>query len=192
MIEESKYCSDVMKKHFNKELVMTKKDNEDFENSTKCWIYDNDYIDNDVKVTDRCHITGKYRASTHRGCNIIVKLNYKIPVVFHNLRNYDSNLIMQELGKFSLKTNVIPTGLEKYMSISISNKLSFIDSFQFLSSSLDSLVKNLNKDDFMYFSQESDNNVLDLVKQKRFYPYEYMSDFKKFKKGLPRKENFYS
>ena len=37
MIEESKYCSDVMKKHFNKELVMTKKDNEDFENSTKCW-----------------------------------------------------------------------------------------------------------------------------------------------------------
>ena len=58
MIEESKYCSDVMKKHFNKELVMTKKDNEDFENSTKCWICDNDYIDNDVKVTDHCHING--------------------------------------------------------------------------------------------------------------------------------------
>ena len=36
MIEESKHCSDVMKKHFHKELVMTKKDNEDFENSTKC------------------------------------------------------------------------------------------------------------------------------------------------------------
>ena len=32
-IEESKYCSDVIKKHFNKELVMTKEDNEDFENS---------------------------------------------------------------------------------------------------------------------------------------------------------------
>ena len=46
MIEESKYCSDVMKKHFNKELVMTK--DEDFENSTKCWICDNDYVDNDV------------------------------------------------------------------------------------------------------------------------------------------------
>ena len=49
MIEESKYCNDVMKKCFTKELVMTKKDNEDFENSTKCWICDNDYIDNDVK-----------------------------------------------------------------------------------------------------------------------------------------------
>ena len=40
IIEESKYCCDVIKKHFNKELVMTKKDNEDFENSTKCWICD--------------------------------------------------------------------------------------------------------------------------------------------------------
>ena len=38
MIEESKFCIDIMKKHFNKELVMIKIDNEDFENSTKCWI----------------------------------------------------------------------------------------------------------------------------------------------------------
>ena len=50
MIEVSKYCSDVMKKHFNKEIVMTKKDNEGFENSTKCQICDNDYTDRDVKV----------------------------------------------------------------------------------------------------------------------------------------------
>ena len=84
---------------------------------------------------------------------------------------------MQELGKFNLKINVIPNGLEKYMSFSINNKLSFIDSFQFLSSSLDSLIKNLVKDDFKYFSQEFDNNVLDPVKQKEFYPYEYMSNF---------------
>ena len=39
-----------MKKYFNKELAMIKMDNEDFENSTKCWIYDNDYMDNDNKV----------------------------------------------------------------------------------------------------------------------------------------------
>ena len=103
MIEERKSCSDVIKKHFNNELVMTKKDNEDFENSTKCWICDNDNIDNDVKVRDHCHITGKYRGSAYRDCNINVKLNHKFPVVFHNLRNYDSHLIMQELGKFNLK-----------------------------------------------------------------------------------------
>ena len=58
---------------------------------------------------------------------------------------------MQELGKFSLKLNVIPNGLEKCTSFTINNKLSFIDSFQFLISSLDSLVKNLNEDDFNYF-----------------------------------------
>ena len=171
---------------------MTKEDNEDFKNTTRCWICDNDYIDNDVKVRDHCHITGKYRGSAHRDCNINVKLNHKIPVVFHNLKNYDSHLIMQELGKFNLKINVIPNGLEKYMSFTINNKLSFIDSFQSLTSSLDSLVKNLNKDDFKYLSQEFDNNVLDLVKQKGFYPYEYMSDFDKFKEEQHSKEKFYS
>ena len=69
---------------------------------------------------------------------------------------------MQELGKL----NIILNGLEKYMTFSIKNKLSFIDSFQLLSSSLDSLVKNLSKNDFKYLSKEIDSNVLDLVKQK--------------------------
>ena len=122
MIKESKHCSDVMKKHFNKELVMTKEDNVDFKNSTKCWICENDYIDTDVKVRDHCHITGKYRGSAHRYCNINVKLNLKIPVISHMLKNYDSHLITQELGKFNLKRDVIPSGLEKYMSFSINNK----------------------------------------------------------------------
>ena len=155
-----------MKKHFKKELVMTKEDNENFEDSTKCSICDNDYVDNDVKIKDQCHITGKYRGSRHKDCNINVKLNHKIPIVFLNLKNYDFNLIMQELGKFNLKIYLIPNGLEKYMSFTINNKLSVINSFQFLSPSLDSLVKNLVKDDFKYLSQEFDNTVLDLVKQK--------------------------
>ena len=62
-----------MKKHFKKELVITKEDNEDFENLTKCWICDNDYIDGDVKVRNHCHITGRYRGSANRDCNIDVK-----------------------------------------------------------------------------------------------------------------------
>ena len=144
MTEESKYCRDVLKKHFNKELVMTKEDNEHFENS-KRWICDNDYADGDVNVRYHCHISGKYRGSGHRDCNINVKLNHKIPVVFHNLKNYDSHLIMQELAKFNLKIYVIPNGLEKNTSFNLNNKLSFIDSFQFLISSLDNLVKNLEK-----------------------------------------------
>ena len=51
--------------------------------------------------------------------NEILKLNQKLPVVSHNLKNYDSHLIIQELGKFNLKINIIPNGLEKYMSFNI-------------------------------------------------------------------------
>ena len=64
--------------------------------------------------------------------------------------------------------NVILNGLETYMTFTISNKLSFIDSFQFLTSSLDSLAKNLRNNGFKYLSQEFDNNELGLVKQKGF------------------------
>ena len=80
-----------------------KKSNEDFENYTKCWVPDNAYFDGDVKARDHCHITGKYRGSPHRDCNFNVKLNHIIHVVFHKLKNYDSHLIMQELGKFNIK-----------------------------------------------------------------------------------------
>ena len=54
----------------------------------------------DVKLMCQCHITKKYRGFVDRDCNTKVKLNHKIPIVFHNLKNYDSHLIMQELGKF--------------------------------------------------------------------------------------------
>ena len=91
-------------------------------------------------------------------------------MVFQNSRNYDSRFINQELDKFNLKINVISKGLEKYLSFTIKNNLTFIDRFQFLSSSLDSLVKNLvknlNRDDLEYLNQEFENNVLELVKQK--------------------------
>ena len=87
---------------------MTKEGNEDFQNSTKCWICDNDCI----KVRDPFHITGKYRGSAHGDCNINIKLNHRIPIVFFNLKNYDSQLIMQELGKFNLKISVMKHGLK--------------------------------------------------------------------------------
>ena len=75
-----------MKIHFNKELVMTKKDNEDFDNSTKCWICDSDYIGNDVKVRNHCHITENHRGPAHGNLNINVKLNHNISVVLQNLK----------------------------------------------------------------------------------------------------------
>ena len=77
MIEDSKYFGEVMKKHINNELVITKKDNEDFKNSTKCWICDNGFVDNDVKVRNHCHITGKYRGSANRDFNMLYQMDQK-------------------------------------------------------------------------------------------------------------------
>ena len=89
---------------------MTKKGNEDFKHFNKCHICDNIYIEGDVKIRDVCYITGKCRHSTLTDCNINNKLNFKVPIVFCNLKNYDSHLIMQELGKLTFKIYVIPNG----------------------------------------------------------------------------------
>ena len=70
---------------------MTKKS---FINSTKCSIYDNGYIDTDIKQRDHYYITEKYRGYAHRDCNLNIKLNHKISILFCNLKNYDSQLIM--------------------------------------------------------------------------------------------------
>ena len=88
----------------------------------------------------------------------------------HNLKKYYSHLIIQEVGKFNFKISVIPNDLEKYMSFNINNKLIFIESFQFLSSSLEGLVKTLCKDD-KYLSQNFDSTLINLPKKKGFCPY---------------------
>ena len=77
---------------------------------------------------------------------------------------------MQESGKINLKINVIPNELEKYMSFTVNDKLSFTDSFPFISSSLDSLVINSSKDNFKYLSRKS-VYYLRQVFDSTFYPY---------------------
>ena len=57
------------------------------------------------------------------------------------------------------------------MAFTINNNLVFIDSMQFMNSSLDSLVKNFSDNDFKYLSQEFSDYLLKLVKQKGVYPY---------------------
>ena len=54
--------------------------------------------------------------AAHRNCNANLQLTKKVPVIFHNLRGYDSHLIFDELDKFDVKIMVIPNGLEKYMT----------------------------------------------------------------------------
>ena len=69
-----------------------------------------------IKKFDCCHIAGKFRGAAHWDCNINLQLTKKVPVMFYNLRGYNSHLIFHELNKFSVKTDVIPNRLEKYVA----------------------------------------------------------------------------
>ena len=206
MLDEVKYCKKVMKKYFNKPLRMTKDDEEKFQKADKCHICEKEYNKTDVRVRDHCHVTGQYRGSAHQDCNLNFRITDKIPVIFHNLRGYDSHFIMQEIGEMAKKhtytnkkgekcqmnINAIPNNMEKCMAFMLGNHLTFIDSFQFMSSSLDKLVSNLPKEALIYTSQKFEGKELDLMSQKGVYPYDFMDSFDKFNEKLPSKEEFYS
>ena len=210
MLEEVKWCKKVMKKHFNKPLKMSNEDEQEFKKSTRCHICDKKYNEEDVRVRDHCHITGVFRGSAHQDCNLKLKMKpeeIKIPVIFHNLRGYDSHFIMQKLGQIvkkhtyknnkgedkQMNINAIPNNMEKYMAFMLGNHLTFIDSFQFMSSSLDKLVSNLPAEALKYTSERFKKEKLSLMTRKGVYPYDYMDSFDKFNKTeLPTKEEFYS
>ena len=116
-----------------------------------------------------------------------------VSVIFHNLEGYDSHLIFKELSNFNVKISVVPNRLEKYMAFTINKNLVFIDSMQFMKSCLDSLVKILMDKDFKYLSEEYSGELLELLKEKGVYPYEYMDSFKRFNEDkLPDKCEFFS
>ena len=68
---------------------------------------------------------GKFRGAAHGSCNINLQLTKKVPVIFHNLRGYDSHFVFNELDIFYVKISVIPNGLEKYMTFFLNKNLSF-------------------------------------------------------------------
>ena len=155
-----------MNKHFNKNLIMNEEEEHLFQQSNSCWICKK-LIDNDEeKERDHCQVTGKFRGEVHGSCNINLQLTKKVPVIFHNLRGYDSHLVFSELDKFDVKITVIPNGLEKYMAFFLNKKLFFIDSMQFMNCSLDKLVKNLSDEDFKCLVEDFGSESLDLLKKK--------------------------
>ena len=97
-------------------------DEEQMFKTAEVWhIFKTQYQANDIRVRDHCHISGKYRGSAHQDCNLKLRVDfkaYKLPVIFHDLRSYDSHFIMQEIGKISkekqLDINCIPNNMEKY------------------------------------------------------------------------------
>ena len=168
-----------------------KRKEEQFQSSNICWICEKLIDDDDEKVRDHCHVTGKFRGVAHWNCNINLQLTKKVPLIFHNLRGYDSHLRFCELNKFDVKIDIIPNRLEKYMTFSLNKNVVFIDRMQFMSSSLEQLVKHLSDDDFKYLTKEFSSKTLELLKQLDAYPYEYMDSFKRFnEKKLPDKTCF--
>ena len=124
--------------------------------------------------------------------------NLKIPVVFHNLRGYDGHFIMQNIGKIvnekgNLKIGAIPNNMEKYIEFTLGGHLTFINSFQFMSSSLDKLVSNLPKEKLRDTSSVFEGRKLKLMSKKGVYPYDFMDDYSKFyNERLPSKEKFHN
>ena len=153
-------------KHFNKGLIMTASQNEEFERSNICWICGKSIDIGYNKVRDHDHTKSgnNCRGPAHWSCNINMKISKKLVVIFHNLRGYDSHLIFKELS-FTVGKNIV-----------------FIDSMLFMNSSLDKLAENLSSQDFKYLNKEFSGEKLELVKKKGVYPYEYFDSFGKLKK----------
>ena len=194
ILDEYEYCKKIRRDHFNKSLIMSAEEEEMFQNACSCWICGKLFDLMDKKVRDHCHVSGKFRGAAHFSCNANFKISKKVPVVFHNLKGYDGHLIMKELCNFDVKIDVIPCGLEKYMAFIVNRLLVFVDSMQFMNSSLNALVRNLGNKDFKCLSEAfKDDKQFELIKCKGVYPYGCVDSFKKFNcSSLPSKDCFFS
>ena len=193
-----------------KEMIFTEEDRKQFNKASDCWIC-GEYLGNN-RVRDHCHYTGRYRGPAHNSCNLKYRKPKSISVFFHNLSGYDSHLFIKKLGSPNKKENIdcIPNNEEKYISFSktivtgqytnkkgeVKNKtfkIVFKDSLKFMSSSLGALVNNLPKDAFKNLLKYFTPKQAEILKQKGFYPYEYMDSEEKFNDTkIPPREAFYS
>ena len=193
-----------------KKMIFTKEDEKQFNTASDCWICGEE-LGND-RVRDHCHYTGRYRGAAHNSCNLKYRKPESVPVFFHNLTNYDSHLFIKKLGSSNKKETIecIPNNEEKYITFTktiitgqYTNKkgeeknktfdIVFKDSFKFMRSSIEALVNNLPKNGFKNISKYCTPEQLELIKQKGFYPYEFMDTEEKFNDTkLPPQEAFYS
>ena len=124
---------------------MTEKDEEDYKNINISRFCEK-HFESD-KVRDHCHLTAKYRGPAHNTCNINVtqKQSSFLPFIFHNFSNYDCHMFFKKLvdkKKNKVDFEIIPKTNEEYISVTY-GCVRFIDSYRFLLSDLDSLVKTL-------------------------------------------------
>ena len=112
---------------------MTEVDEQHFKTMDGCHICGEKYTDKDVHVRDHCHITGKFRGSAHQECNLKLRIkpeDIKIPVIFHNLRGYDSHFIMQQIGEIANKHGYTNKKGEKQDLYLVSDVLLLTDVFE--------------------------------------------------------------
>ncbi|GBC00650.1 hypothetical protein RclHR1_39290001 [Rhizophagus clarus] len=138
------------------------------------------------KVWDHCHITGNFRESAHRDCNLKLQIEpwkTPIPVVFHNFRGYDFHLVCESVG-CSVNTHqikVIAETFERYKSMKV-GQLKYIDSQQFMNNSLANLTKNLG-DNHPITSQHLKDftpGQISLATHKGIYCYDYIDSQDRF------------
>lgn len=181
-----------------KKMIITNKQEKEFQDATFCHICEKPFKEGDIKVRDHDHINGLYRGCAHQDCNINLNhKNFKVPVYFHNLKGFDGHLIIQGLKKMNFHNiQIIAQNFEKYMTFSF-GEFRFLDSFAFMSSSLDTLASNLLKDGKENFKNTLNSDLNErqkkLILSKGVYPYEYMDSYEKFNETeLPPSEKFYS
>lgn len=186
---------------------LTKSQKLEYSNSNVCHICEKTFDKIDIKVRDHCHLSGNYRGTAHSNCNLNFKVPKYIPIFFHNL-NYDNHLFIAELAKNNESLDIIPQNKEKYISFNkhilvdtiIENdvskniycKLRFVDSFKFMSTSLEKLAKNLSSDQFVEVKRHFPNQAeFELMSQKGVFPYSFVDSINKLSEPFPARENFY-
>lgn len=166
-----------------------------FQSATHCEMCNVQFTLINSPVRDHCHFTGKYRSALCNTCNLKRKNQTFLPVFIHNSSNYDSHFIIKQLGCDEQKIHVIPNTSEKFVSFTKCTasklKIRFLDSFRFLSSSLEQLAKNLPKDKFYNTSLFFNEEDMIYVTRKGCYPYDYTNNWSKLEETkLPDKKYF--
>ena len=178
-----------------KDNVMTQEDKEDFDKNNNCRFCEKEKLSD--KVRDHFHLTGKYRGSAHTTCNKNVKQKYSnfIPFAFPNFINYDCHMFFKRLvdsKKDKVKFKIFPKTNEQYILVKY-GCIRFIDSYRFLSESLDKLVENLDEDNFEILKKKFADKW-QLLNKKLAYPYEYFNSIEDYQKPVDnlKKEDFFS
>ena len=193
----------------NEKMKITPEEEEQFKQASNCWICGK-LLNIEDRVRDHCHFTGRYRGAAHNICNLKYSKPNNISVFFHNLTGYDSHLFIKKLNTTMGAIDCIPNNEENYISFSktiisgeyknkngeIKNKyfkIVFKDSLKFMASSLEALVNNLPDGSLNNLNKYFTSKQVKLLKQKGFFPYDYMDSIEKLKDSKPPPQKaFYS